>query len=86
MTVVLFRYGEPTEVSSPSIGIRQRIQGLLTMPHVYNEDLFESTKMSFGEHLEELRICLVRHCWDWAWGFCWDCWSPTTWSSESRAR
>jgi sec-independent protein translocase protein TatC len=30
------------------------------MPHVYNEDLFESTKMSFGEHLEELRVCLVK--------------------------
>jgi sec-independent protein translocase protein TatC len=27
---------------------------------MHNEDLFESTKMSFGEHLEELRICLVR--------------------------
>lgn len=27
-------------------------------PH--NEDLFEDTKMSFGEHLEELRVVLVR--------------------------
>lgn len=25
-----------------------------------NDDLFESTKMSFGEHLEELRVCLFR--------------------------
>lgn len=25
-----------------------------------NEDLFEGTKMSFGEHLEELRVCLVK--------------------------
>ncbi len=30
------------------------------MPDIYNEDLFEGSKMSFGEHLEELRICLVR--------------------------
>jgi sec-independent protein translocase protein TatC len=30
------------------------------MPQIHNEDLFESTKMSFGEHLEELRICLIR--------------------------
>lgn len=26
----------------------------------HNEDLFEDTKMSFGEHLEELRVVLVR--------------------------
>jgi sec-independent protein translocase protein TatC len=26
----------------------------------YNEDLFESTKMTFGEHLEELRVSLVK--------------------------
>jgi sec-independent protein translocase protein TatC len=26
----------------------------------YNEDLFESTKMTFGEHLEELRLALVK--------------------------
>jgi sec-independent protein translocase protein TatC len=26
----------------------------------YNEDLFESTKMTFGEHLEELRLSLVK--------------------------
>lgn len=26
----------------------------------YNEDLFEDTKMTFGEHLEELRKCLVK--------------------------
>ncbi len=25
-----------------------------------NDDLFESTKMSFGEHLEELRVSLFR--------------------------
>ena len=25
-----------------------------------NEDLFEGTKMTFGEHLEELRVVLVR--------------------------
>ena len=25
-----------------------------------NEDLFESSRMSFGEHLEELRSVLVR--------------------------
>jgi sec-independent protein translocase protein TatC len=25
-----------------------------------NDDLFEGTKMTFGEHLEELRICLVK--------------------------
>lgn len=25
-----------------------------------SEDLFESTKMSFGDHIEELRVCLVR--------------------------
>ncbi len=30
------------------------------MSHVHNEDLFEPTKMTFGEHLEELRTCLVR--------------------------
>lgn len=26
----------------------------------YDEDLFEGTKMTFGEHLEELRVCLIR--------------------------
>jgi sec-independent protein translocase protein TatC len=26
----------------------------------YDEDLFESTKMTFGEHLEELRVALLR--------------------------
>src|SRR3954468_13717458 len=26
----------------------------------YNEDLFESTKMTFGEHLDELRQTLVK--------------------------
>jgi len=26
----------------------------------YNEDLFEHTKMTFGEHLEELRMSLVK--------------------------
>ena len=26
----------------------------------YNEDLFEDTKMTFGEHLEELRTCLWK--------------------------
>jgi sec-independent protein translocase protein TatC len=30
------------------------------MRQLPNEDLFESTKMSFGEHLEELRVCLIR--------------------------
>ena len=30
------------------------------MAQTPNEDLFESTKMTFGEHLEELRVCLVR--------------------------
>src|ERR1700704_6264814 len=26
----------------------------------YNEDLFESSKMTFGEHLDELRLTLVK--------------------------
>ena len=30
------------------------------MAEPYTDDLFESTKMTFGEHLEELRICLFR--------------------------
>ncbi|MCA9168546.1 MAG: twin-arginine translocase subunit TatC [Planctomycetales bacterium] len=30
------------------------------MATMHNEDLFETTKMSFGEHLEELRVCLVK--------------------------
>jgi sec-independent protein translocase protein TatC len=30
------------------------------MTYTPNEDLFESTKMTFGEHLEELRTCLVK--------------------------
>lgn len=30
------------------------------MSRVPDEDLFESTKMTFGEHLEELRVCLFR--------------------------
>ena len=30
------------------------------MRHEYNEDLFEGTKMTFGEHLEELRTALFK--------------------------
>lgn len=30
------------------------------MHRKYNEDLFESTKMTFGEHLEELRLSLLK--------------------------
>ena len=30
------------------------------MSEPYSEDLFEGTKMTFGEHLEELRVCLFR--------------------------
>ncbi|HEX5472147.1 MAG TPA: twin-arginine translocase subunit TatC [Lacipirellulaceae bacterium] len=30
------------------------------MHRQYNEDLFESTKMTFGEHLDELRLALVK--------------------------
>ena len=30
------------------------------MPNAYDEDLFEDTKMSFGEHLEELRAALIK--------------------------
>ena len=30
------------------------------MPHPHDEDLFEGTKMSFGEHLEELRSSLFK--------------------------
>lgn len=30
------------------------------MSRMPNDDLFESTKMTFGEHLEELRACLMR--------------------------
>lgn len=30
------------------------------MPRQYDEDLFESTKMTFGEHLEELRGALIK--------------------------
>ena len=32
------------------------------MHREYNEDLFEHTKMTFGEHLEELRTSLVKAC------------------------
>ena len=31
-----------------------------TVHRKYNEDLFESTKMTFGEHLEELRRSLIK--------------------------
>ncbi|MFM8893618.1 MAG: twin-arginine translocase subunit TatC, partial [Planctomycetia bacterium] len=30
------------------------------MPRPANEDLFQSSTMTFGEHLEELRVCLIR--------------------------
>jgi sec-independent protein translocase protein TatC len=30
------------------------------MPRLQEEDLFQSSTMTFGEHLEELRICLIR--------------------------
>jgi len=30
------------------------------MPRSHDEDLFESSTMTFGEHLEELRVCLIR--------------------------
>ena len=30
------------------------------MAQTKNDDLFEGTKMTFGEHLEELRVCLFR--------------------------
>ena len=30
------------------------------MPRPSDEDLFQSSTMTFGEHLEELRICLIR--------------------------
>jgi len=30
------------------------------MPRTSDEDLFQSSTMTFGEHLEELRICLIR--------------------------
>ena len=30
------------------------------MSRLPNEDLFEGSKMTFGEHLEELRVALVR--------------------------
>lgn len=30
------------------------------MPYEHNEDLFENTKMTFGEHLEELRLALFK--------------------------
>ena len=30
------------------------------MPRISDEDLFQSSTMTFGEHLEELRTCLVR--------------------------
>ena len=30
------------------------------MHRQYNEDLFETTKMTFGEHLEELRRSLIK--------------------------
>ena len=30
------------------------------MPRLQDEDLFQSSTMTFGEHLEELRVCLIR--------------------------
>jgi len=30
------------------------------MPRTSDEDLFQSSTMTFGEHLEELRVCLIR--------------------------
>jgi sec-independent protein translocase protein TatC len=30
------------------------------MPRTDDEDLFQSSTMTFGEHLEELRVCLIR--------------------------
>lgn len=35
-----------------------------------NDDLFEGTKMSFGEHLEELRVCLFKSVVALIIGFC----------------
>ncbi|MBM4005905.1 MAG: preprotein translocase subunit TatC, partial [Planctomycetes bacterium] len=43
---------------SPSLVLRERTaMAKITYP---NDDHFESTKMSFGEHLEELRVALFR--------------------------
>jgi sec-independent protein translocase protein TatC len=39
------------------------------VPRQYDEDLFESTKMTFGEHLEELRSALVKAVAAFAIGF-----------------
>jgi sec-independent protein translocase protein TatC len=44
-------------------GIRRAPAGLPGAPmatHEYDEDLFAETRMSFGDHLEELRTCLIR--------------------------
>ena len=30
------------------------------MPRLQDDDLFQSSTMTFGEHLEELRTCLIR--------------------------
>jgi sec-independent protein translocase protein TatC len=30
------------------------------MPRLQDEDLFQTSTMTFGEHLEELRVCLIR--------------------------
>ena len=40
-----------------------------SMSQMYNEDLFEESKMSFGDHLEELRVCLFRAMIGLAFGF-----------------
>ncbi len=34
--------------------------GTRRMPRLSDEDLFQSSTMTFGEHLEELRVCLIR--------------------------
>ena len=35
------------------------------MSKIRDDDLFEKTTMTFGEHLDELRLALFRAWWDW---------------------
>ena len=60
--VVLFATSGESAVSLMDIDpfLTDPTSRVRNMAQAPNEDLFESTKMPFGEHLEELRVCLVR--------------------------
>lgn len=40
--------------------LRERLKQIFRFPRKSDEDLFRESTMTFGEHLEELRVCLFR--------------------------